>query len=159
MSYIFASITLRAAKINMSSDSIKHSSKEPLHAVHISQGLSILRCMENLRKGENAWAARALIKYGNGRLLLMNVTVMTVNQGEAFKVRTDSWFYEPGRFPQCDYRCSNVVLQLKMWTGLHLVLTEKPVLKMFKYLNFLYFYFHYFFGCLQGDGSTFSWGQ
>lgn len=90
MSYIFASITLRAAKINMSSDSIKHSSKEPLHAVHISQGLSILRCMENLRKGENACAARALIKYGNGRLLLMNMTVMTVNQGEAFKVRTDS---------------------------------------------------------------------
>lgn len=75
----------------MSSDSIKHSSKEPLHAVHISQGLSILRCMENLRKGENACAAKALIKYGNGRLLLlMNVTVMTVNQGEAFKVRTDS---------------------------------------------------------------------
>lgn len=65
----------------MSSDSIKHTSKEPLHAVHISQGLSILRCLEKLRKGENACAAGALIKYGNGRLLLMNLTVIMVNHG------------------------------------------------------------------------------
>lgn len=66
----------------MLSGSTKHSSEEHLHDVHISQGTHLHFLVRGkLHKGENVCTASALIKNGNGRWLLINVTLMMVGGG------------------------------------------------------------------------------